>query len=57
MMVMAWLYFYYLLVYSVKQRSELESTVRALVYLGLIVSIYGLVERLSGHSHILWWQH
>ncbi len=57
MMLLACGYFYFLLLYSVKQRAELTSIVKAMVYLGIILSMYGMFEKLSGHSHILWWRH
>ncbi|MDY6838819.1 MAG: O-antigen ligase family protein [Thermodesulfobacteriota bacterium] len=57
MMVLAILYFYFLLLYSIKGRSQLKSSVKWVLYLGLAVCIYGLFEKLSGHGHILWWRH
>jgi O-antigen ligase len=57
MMVLAVLYFYLLFLHSIKGRLQLKSSVKAVVYLGLAVCVYGLFEKLSGHSHILWWRH
>ncbi|MDY6949962.1 MAG: O-antigen ligase family protein [Thermodesulfobacteriota bacterium] len=57
MMVLAILYFYFLFLYSIRGRSQLKASVKAVLYLGLAVCIYGLFEKLSGHGHILWWRH
>ncbi|MDY6987174.1 MAG: O-antigen ligase family protein [Thermodesulfobacteriota bacterium] len=57
MMGLAIVYFYFMLIYSIKGRSQLKSSVKAVLYLGLAVCIYGLFEKLSGHAHILWWRH
>ena len=57
MMVLAILYFYFLWLYSIKGRSQLKSSVKGVLYLGLAVCIYGLFEKVSGHGHILWWRH
>ncbi len=55
-MGLACLFFYFMLLNSVKQRSELRSVIKAVLLLGFILCMYGLFEKLSGHNHILWWR-
>ena len=57
MMAFGVVYFYFLLLSSVKRRSQLKSMVRAILYVGIALCLYGLFEKLSGHNHILWWRH
>lgn len=51
------LYFYFLIIYTIRRRSHLQAFVRTMLWIGVLIGVYGLFERLSHHDHILWWRH
>lgn len=47
--------FFLLVSFYFKSRKDVSGLIKFLIFIGVIFSIYGLVEVFSGHKHILWW--
>jgi O-antigen ligase len=48
---------FYSLVRLGGDRSRHKKLAYTLLITGICIALYGLVEKLSGHNHILWWEH
>jgi O-antigen ligase len=45
-----------LLVHTCRDKDKTTSLVRTLIFLGAVLALYGLFEKLSGHDHIWWFK-
>ena len=50
------LLFYWLALYCLESRKQIQRVILGLLILGLFESLYGLFQLVSGDPHILWWK-
>lgn len=56
MLVLSVLFFYWIALYGLKTRKQIQVVVAGLLLLGVFEGLYGMVQSVSGEPHILWWK-